>query len=57
MQREINQWTIRISDGDGFWEFVFPDGIGSVSVYDVADMVRKFLESETNTYGKFVGLE
>ena len=54
---EKNKWTIRIDDGDGFWEYVFPDGSNDVAVYDIAVMVKKLLESEANVEreGKFVG--
>ncbi len=50
-----NEWTIRISDGDGFWEYVFPDGSAHVSVYDVAEIVRKYIESRTESKGKWIG--
>jgi len=52
---EKNKWTIRIDDGDGFWEYVFPDGSNDVAVYDIAVAVKKLLESEVKIEGKFVG--
>jgi hypothetical protein len=52
---EKHKWTIRINDGDGFWEYVYPDGSGDVAIYDIAVTVKKLLESESNLHGNFIG--
>jgi hypothetical protein len=55
MLEEKYEWTIRISDGDGFWEYVFPDGCGDISMNEVAKIVGRILKSDTEVDGRWIG--
>lgn len=51
------KWTIRICDGDGFFEYIIPDGRGDISISEVAKNVYILLGSKIPCgVGKFVGI-